>query len=589
MSPRLNKSFARALWLPSVWSLCIVLVLLTANDSHAQSSTMKSAWLERVGNYSSSHPDFGVVTARLVLGRDTALAYRELDTLLTRHYGDMFWAMWTSATYYATQDVLRPDYKRRIREAWKIDTPYRGDTENHFLLYYTAWFLMSQAFPDDPASTWFNGKSAQENYAEAREYLESWVRETSRHGQTEWDSPRYGYYYITPLILLSEYTKDARLKKLFEQALDLQLADYAIDYLDGNYCGAHSRVSDAGALNAKDNEINVYGSYFFGDSVENVREDVAFAALSHFECPKIIRDIALDRSSAFESYEYKRGRTTIRDSHELNAPVYKYTYMTKDYALGSMQGGIVQPIQQQSWSLVLPSNSAPNVVTGLHPYYDSSELAMFFPEYPQFMMERIGNVKHGYPSEDKWVGGSPYERIYQEKNVLVWLCDLPDSVKYHHADLFIPWQAYALDSNIKIDTVDYPAEWNITTTNNTHVGIFPLAPNERSREAGGVRLRMKGSHSGAIVICESSDKISSTEFARKLLDLKITQQGTRIYSAGDRGKTIDISRTTVTRPLIANVERENWLYHSPYVNSKRGSGIVTLTHGRDKLLLDFRR
>ena len=39
------------------------------------------------------------------------------------------------------------------------------------------------------------------------------------------------------------------------------------------------------------------------------------------------------------------------DDHS-TAPVYKYSYVTPDYILGSSQGGLLQPIQQQTWSLV---------------------------------------------------------------------------------------------------------------------------------------------------------------------------------------------------------------------------------------------
>lgn len=541
--------------------LFAAVLLLCAVRLPAQTPDMKARWLSAVTSFSNEHPDFGIVTARLNLHRDTALAYRQLDTLIEHHYGDMFWAMWTAATYYATQDVLRPDYKLKIRAAWKRFTPYRGDTENHFLMYYTAWFLMAQAFPDDPSSEWFNGKSSKENYDDARDFLVHWVEETARFGQTEWDSPRYGYYYITPLILLSEYTRDEKLRKLFRQALDLMLADYALDYLDGSYCGAHSRVSDAGAIDARHNEISVYGSYFFGDKVENVREDVAFAALSKYECPKIIRDIARDRTKPFESFEFKRGRNTIRHSNMRNAPVYRYTYMTPAYALGSMQGGIVQPIQQQSWSLVINSDTTPNVITGLNPYVDSAELTMFFPEYPEFMMERIGAVKQGYPNESKWVGGSPYEHIYQDKNLLIARYDLPDSVKYHHVDLFIPPRARHLDLTSLVDSEYQQPAWHVLQMDSVFIGVRMLAPYKVLDH--GSRWRSSEGKTGYAIYCEAGASLYA--FKKKLESLSA-----RVTSGG-----------------LKSVEKVQWLYRSPYVNSKRGSGLVTLTHGKDKLVLDF--
>jgi hypothetical protein len=558
-----------------------LLLLWSASALHAQDAASKSRWIEAVASHNGS-PNFAVISAKLRLGRDTAFAYRQLDTLLTRGYGDMFWALWSAAAYCSTQDVLRPDYKAKIRSAWKQHTPYRGDTENHFVMYYTAWLLMAQEFPDDAGDTWFNGKSSKENYADAKDFLVHWVDETARYGQTEWDSPRYGYYYITSLVLLAEYTRDATLKARFTKALDLVLADYAIEYLNGNYCGAHSRVSESQALDARRNEMSAYGAYFFGDSVANIGEDVAFAAMSHFTCPSIIRDIARDRSTPYELYEYKRGRTAIRTRAVPNAAVHKYTYMTDHYAMGSIDRGLVQPIQQQSWSLVLNGDSTPSVVTGHHPFVDSSEMTTYFPEYAQFMMERIGAVKQGYTSEDKWAGGSPYERIYQEKNVLAALYDIPDGVRFDHVDLFIPAGLAGSRFTSAVDSeATFSPSWIILHDNGTRVGIYLLSPYHLFKLSNGLRVRMRDPNAGYVAIADDISR-PVTEFVKHLTSLRIERKGERVISKGDNGKTVDL-------PNAKSRQNDGWLYRSPYINSKLGSDVVTLAHGKDKLVLDFRR
>src|SRR5581483_5979209 len=187
--------------------LIILIIQITVQTTFAQSRESKG----RILNQISSVPirnDFAMVAARIYLGKDTAAAYRQLDTLLSRAYGDMFWMYGCAGLYYATGDRLRPEYKARICECWKHYTPYRGDTENHFLMYYGSLLLMAQAWPDLLDTDWFMGKSSKDIYDESKEYLDHWIDETVRNGQEEWDSPRYGYYYITPLALLAEYTKD---------------------------------------------------------------------------------------------------------------------------------------------------------------------------------------------------------------------------------------------------------------------------------------------------------------------------------------------------------------------------------------------
>ncbi len=567
-----------------------VAIIFAFSTTFAQSPRTKSLVLSRIAEMPVRR-DFAVVAAKLRTGRDTAAAYRELDTLLSRPYGDMFWMYGCAGLYYATRDILRPPYQDKIRWCWKHFTPYRGDTENHFLMYYGSLLLMSQAWPNLPDTDWFMGKSSKEIYDESKEYLNHWIDETVRYGQEEWDSPRYGYYYITPLLLLAEYTKDPALRHRFEMMVEYELASYAADYLDGCYCGAHSRVGDDAAIDPRKAEITAYGKYFFEDSVSHLLPDVAFTAMTKFECPKIIRQIAMDRSVPYEQFSLKRGRQMLRymnkwsiyDStydSEFHAPVYKYDYMTKDYCLGSILGGIVQPIQQQSWSLVFNSDKPNNIITGLNPYVSATELGMFFPEYPSFMLERITGTKASYTNEDKWVGGSPYERIYQDKNVLVALYDLPDSEKYREVDIFIPWNAHPLDSSRSYDSLaDYTPDWRIFKFDSTRVGIYPTSDFNEIPEQQGLRLRMKGSHTGYIVYCEPSNQISAKDFITKLVSSDIALRPSRVYSNNDNGKTIDIS--------VMKSYPKDWIFKSPYLESKRGSGILTIRYNGEREVLNF--
>src|SRR5207302_5238526 len=146
---------------------------------------------------------------------------------------------------------------------------------------------------------------------------------------------------------------------------------------------------------------------------------------SSFTIPIIIKEMANDRSEPFGGHEVKRSRDALRYSEKLNEAVYKYTFMAKDYSLGSIQGGLVQPIQQRSWSLTINSNHPNNIIFGLHPYVSEKELGKYFPEEPSFMLEKIEGVKNGYTSENKWVGGSPYETICQFKNEILCSYDIP--------------------------------------------------------------------------------------------------------------------------------------------------------------------
>ena len=126
--------------------IVLLLVLFVPNASFAQLTGLKRNVLIRVAeaNYS---PNFLAIAARLKLNVKKEFALHQLDTLLTKEYGDMFWMYGCTGLYFSTKKILPVAYKKKIRECWKKFTPYRGDTENHFLMYYSSLYLMSHSRP----------------------------------------------------------------------------------------------------------------------------------------------------------------------------------------------------------------------------------------------------------------------------------------------------------------------------------------------------------------------------------------------------------------------------------------------------------
>jgi hypothetical protein len=559
------------------------------------------------------HLGFQVVAARLKLGVDTALAWRQLDTLLAKPTGDIFWMYPATGFYFNCKDQLSDAWRARFRATWKRYTPYRGDTENHFLMYYSSLFLMSQEWPDLPGSEWFNGKSSRENYEEAKEYLNHWIDETVCVGTTEWDSPRYFYYYMTPLILLHDFTRDPAMQRRFEMMLEYQLADFAAEYLNGSYCGAHSRDGDGSVIDPRKAECSSYAQFYFEDSLSFVLPDLAFAAMSSFRCPPIIRAIAHDRSQPFVHTEIKRSRAKIRFSDERYTPVYKYDYMTPDYCLGSMQGGLQQPIQQHSWDITFASDKPNNTIFGLHPQYSATELGTFFPEEPELMVEGVAKTKASYTNENKWIGGSPYEFIKQGENELVALYDIPDSVPFKHVDLFFP---KTLDTLLR-DT----SGWIVCRMGNAFAAIYPFhGKSTWIDEPADMRLRITvdtnrsllQSHPiiGYVVMCSDTSQFQLFDrfvswlrwSARPVLSLFDPQdvgiaKGDRISrlvrvltSNGQTFYPLYLSAKVPNSLLSFNQALSSTaLFSGLHLRSELGSGILEMRAGGMRRTLDFVR
>lgn len=551
----------------------LIVLLLFSSVSFAQTSGKRSKVVAALIN-SSHRLNFAVTAVRLRSGFNTERAYSDLDTLLAREYGDMFWMYGMAGLYHSTKEILPDAVKIRVREAWRLRTPYRGDTENHFLMYYGSLFLMSEVWPNLAGSEWFTGQSSREIRAQSKEYLVRWMYDVARHGQGEFDSPRYQYYFYTPLVLLSQYAQDPEVKQLSSMTLELLLADYAIKYMNGNYAGAHSRTMDAAVLTGHIGETGSYGEYFFEESVTNVQPDLGFVALTEYQCPEIVRNIAKNKSAAFVLEETKQPRKQLR--YRKDSVITKYTYVGDGFALGSLQHGVVQPIQQQTWKLVFDSKASPNTITGLHPFVSSHELATFFPEEPSFLAERIESTKAGYSSEDKWIGGSPFYHVAQERNVILAAFSIPENITSSHGDLFIPKGATLVD--IHRDGDELKAHfWHIFRFDSVFVGIQLSKPMRWIDVENGIRLR-RGREGGYVIVVDRAKDAAT--FLSRIKGKTIRQKGSAYsFTMGN----IQLKLDTKGRKSLPS----KWLYRSPYINSVRGSAVITLSFGQEKRVLDF--
>ncbi len=151
-----------------------------------------------------------------------------------------------------------------VRNAWKTYAPYRGDTENHWAMYYATLFLAAEQWPGLPGSEWFNGKSSDENLRDAREYLIHWVQVTTTIGQGEFDSPDYFPEYAISMVLLSQFARDPEMKKRGTMMMDYLLADFGAEHLDGQYLGGFSRIYQPAVFKPLLSGASAFAYLYFG-------------------------------------------------------------------------------------------------------------------------------------------------------------------------------------------------------------------------------------------------------------------------------------------------------------------------------------
>ncbi len=549
--------------------------------------------------------------------REAALA-RFAQITAAKPDGNMFWMFPMVTVMMAGEHGLDQAARARIAELWRTYWPSRGDTENHWVLYYSSLYLAAQANPGAGPGAWFNGRSSAENMAEARSYLEHWMQVTTSFGQGEYDSPNYLEEYVVGLCLLSGWAQDAAFRHKAHMLLDYILYDYAVESLDGYYGGAHSRVYPRQIVAPGLTPSKALGWYLFGFGEHQPNGIMQVLALSGYEPPPILERIARDRDQPYVERELKRTRWRMRHAgpesfvigDKRTVPVYKYSYVDQDFVLGSTQGGLLQPIQQQTWSLLwrsdLPATKAANTFFGVQPYSSPLEGTMYFGSDWDTVTNLIARSKADYDSEDKLPGGSPYEQVFQQGPALIALYAMPPGNRFSHITTFF--------SRDLENTTEDPSGWIFTQGGPVYIAYRPMAPGEwrpndwthlLANDAKGF-IGAGFAQWGAGSRCYVSDALRNGYVVQVA---PVRDYATfDAFKAAVRALPLKFSTATMPEvtfttldgsvvharygaPPVVNgrpVDFTHWpLFDSPFGHATRGSQKLEIVHGTERLLLDF--
>lgn len=586
-------------------------------DYEARRQAVLAAARERID---ASNPDAGglhQVALSFADGENLDWARHRLAALMAEPTGAMFWMYPTVLVMKAGAAHLNEEDWSHLREAWRTYFPYRGDTENHWLMYYSSLYLAAETWPDLGPEGWYNGKSSAENRAEAKAYILEWMRITTSYGQGEYDSPNYIDPYLSPLALLAGWVHDADLRHRAEMMMTYIIADYAAEQINGNYGGAFSRIYPKHAMQPALGASSGYGWLLFGLGDMIPQSGVELLALSGYRPPPILHAIATDRSKPYEHFELKRTRWRMRHAGPeaieidglLTQPVYKYSYVTADHILGSTSGGLLQPIQQRTWSLVWreehPLGRA-NTFFALHPFHSPVEGTMYFAADADVVTDLIARSKVDYNSPDKLVGGSPYEEIAQSRDALIGLYDIPPGTDFPYITTFFSRDA--------VDRVEDPSGWIFARGGPTYIAYRPLAPgdwkpaNWTGLLKGGagawiasgynewgaghdtyVSEHLKNGYVVQVAAVDAYPDYAAFQNAVKALSLDYSLDPVPhvAFTALD-GTRLEATYGKPARINGRERSTANWpLFGGPFLNAARESRSLLLTHGAENLQLDF--
>ncbi len=547
----------------------------------------KSGYQERVRQVqqwadTTQERGFLIAGAKIRQGKDVEAGLRMFEQELKREDNSprgMFAICEMMAAYLASWEKMPVNLRHKVRDYLAIANFYRGDTENHLTMYYTGLYLAAQTFPELPAEKWYTGKASLANKKEAEDWLSDWLRLTTTIGQGEFDSPTYMAVFISSIFTLYQWAADPAMKQNALAILHWLIADYAVEHLDGIYVGAHSREYPERIIRPTDPNslMTQWGWLLFGQSEPKINALLLTAAMSDFDLPNVLYKIGTDRSEPYVHTETKRIRHIIRLGEERNPPVYKYSYLTKEFGLGSMMGGaILQPIQQHNWDVSFRTNSPYKTIYTIHPYVAPPDLGKFFPEEMKFAVAEVARGHRYYGSENKWVSSSPYEQTFQHENTLIVLYHIPEGEKFGHIDGFFPKDLERRETD--------PSGWIFCQGGNTYIAYFPLRPFEWIEEEECFRLRSYQLKNGCVVeVAGASDYDSFESFKAQIKSNTLvfdTFEQTLSVSYANSKK--DVLTFNYDGPRRLNGKLINFkdykLFNGPFVNAEINSRQMEIVH-----------
>ena len=549
--------------------------------------------------------DMSIISAKLARHEDVDLCSRSVIELMKTPGTGPFWMFPTVSMAFVGRDQLSSEAQKSIRDAWRTVMQIRGDTENHWAMYYTSLYLMSELYPNEPASSWYSGKSSAENLAEAREYLIHWMDLATTIGQGEFNCTHYIGEYAIPMAYLTSWAKDPAMRQRGRMMLDWLFADYFANSLNGVLRGPNARTDDTSLIE----RWNALASFFSWTMLGNTPPTASYGgwgpyfavAAKNYQLPEVIYRIGTDRGEDYVQRDLKRTRRRWRFSDVEMAPIYKTSYMRQDYAVGSYQGGVADPIQSHVWDVtwnVPDPRGVHNTMFSMHPISSGQDMQTYFTELPDQMIKGVAKEgKPSYDTPDKLLGSSRFEQVYQDLDTVIALYDIPVGTRFPHINGFF--------SKDLVNLTEDKSGWIFAQGGDTYLAYRPLAPyalegltkyksmwtGERVASAD-KRLVSPHLKNGTIVQAASTSEFKSfADFQAAIralsLEFKLDPAPTVKFTTL-RGKTLVCTYGQLPKVNGKAVDFSKWkLFEGPYLNAEKNSRKLTLTHGRLERVLDF--
>ncbi|MFP6647773.1 MAG: hypothetical protein VCF24_30060 [Candidatus Latescibacterota bacterium] len=491
------------------------------------------------------------------------------------------------------QDEMTERTRQHIERVMTRNVHGRGNTENHWLMHYTAQLLAAERFTD--VDTWWNGLPREVVHAEATRWILGTIDRTARIGHHEYDSTDYHGWHVLPMIALADHARDDVVRQRASDMATLLIADMALEYFKGGWAGGHAREG------YRENTWTSIGCsatlmylYFGGPTFgpKQAQQQMGPALTAAYEPPEILCAIANDRDRPRVVRKTKAPRSINRHVEREPQPVYKTTYTSRSFALGTTQTGLpgppAGPIDLVSWDLTWEGPKHEAKIVSCHPYVDPGRFSAFLSELPQDIGRSVPSAKPYLQFADRLYGASPYEQMMQHESAAIILYRIPHDDRHPYVNLYLPrsttWRQEGAclfgDTGTLFVMIGLIGDWRWDSVHDADY-------------INGWFIRLRGDGVGLVIEASEKDAFDDLDafsgaFETDAVDLSAWNDGQRVDYKMISGDRMEMTYDGDHRVNDEPIDYAQWnLYDAPEASAELNSGIIRFEHEDESLTLDF--
>jgi len=261
--------------------------------------------------------------------------------------------------FYAQSESFLADAATEPYKTWQF-----WSSENHTAQHYTTCWSAAAILKDVApynSYTYNDGSTAQQQYEAWTEFFKEYLRERAKRGLLlEIGSHTYSKYTLQGWYNFYDFAADAVLRARAGMLLDLWWADWAQDQIDGVRGGGKIRVYQKYSQSGTSDAAYAMCWYPFGlGAPASKHPGVMCLATSTYRPPLVVIDMVWDVAGrgVYESKSRRPGKRLLPIPDPLpprvtnildwdNGGIYRYTYCTPDFVLGSL---MVEKRPHEDW------------------------------------------------------------------------------------------------------------------------------------------------------------------------------------------------------------------------------------------------